>query len=396
MAKRKALIAGAGIGGLAAALCLARSNFDVVVLEQAAALEEVGAGLQISPNASAVLQRLGVLEALRSAALAPIATRARRARDGETLALLPLEDAERRWGAPYLLAHRADLQSALLAAVAREPCIALRLGSGVTDFFARSDAVTIALPGGAEASGDLLICADGGRSKLRDKVVGPDRAAPGPRRTAWRALVPAGAVGGDFVRPEAGLWLGPGGHVVHYPLRAGSVVNLVAVLDSGPVMAQPESAWSTPGDPAVLRQRLAGWAEPLQGLIAAAPDWRIWPLVALAPLPRWTTGRVALLGDAAHPMLPFLAQGAAQAIEDAAALGVALASTPGIDQGLRTYADARLARASRVQRESLAQGRIYHLSGPAALARDLVMRASGGRNLIARYDWLYRVSERSH
>ncbi len=391
MERRRALIAGAGIGGLSAALCLARADFEVSIFEQAPRLEEVGAGLQLSPNASVILRRLGVLERLRAAALEPRAIRVRRARDGHLLAVLPLEDAEWRWGAPYLLAHRADLQRALVAAVAAEPRVALRTGTAVTDFSASRDAVTIALEDGEAATGDLLICADGVRSRLRERLVGAARVVPSARRTAWRALVPAASVAPELLQPDSNLWLGPGAHVVHYPLRGGSVVNLVAVLDTAPKVAPREGAWSTPGDPAFLERRFAGWAAPLRDLIAAAPDWRIWPLVERAPLARWTQGRVALLGDAAHPMLPFLAQGAAQAIEDASALGDALSAAVDVERGLVAYETMRRARADRVQRQSHAQGTIYHLSGPAALARDLAMRAAGGRTLLARYDWLYRV-----
>jgi salicylate hydroxylase len=395
MERRRALIAGAGIGGLASSLCLVRAGFEVTLLEQADALQEVGAGLQISPNASVVLRRLGVLEHLRAAALAPRAIRARRGRDGDEIAVMPLEDAERRWGAPYLLAHRADLQQALLGAVAGEPRISLRTAAAVTDFSAPRDEVTVALSDGGAARGDFLICADGVRSKLRDKLLGAGRAEGSPRRTAWRALVPAASVAPEMLRPESNLWLGPGAHVVHYPLRGGTVVNIVVVLDTGPRDLPPEGAWSTPGDPAFLAERFSGWAEPLRDLIAAAPDWRIWPLVERASLACWTMGRVALLGDAAHPMLPFLAQGAAQAIEDSSALGEALSSSTNVEHGLHAYEAMRRARASRVQRESRTQGTIYHLSGPAALARDLAMRAVGGRSLLARYDWLYRVDERS-
>jgi salicylate hydroxylase len=394
--RRTALVAGAGIGGLSAALCLARAGFEVRLFEQAEKLEEVGAGLQISPNASAILRRLGVLERFRAAALEPRAIRVRRAIDGRVLAVMPLEDAEQRWGAPYLLAHRADLQRALLSAVAEEPGIVLRTSAAVTDFAPTHDAVTIALADGGTATGDLLVCADGVRSRLRDALAEPGRGAQDPRRTAWRTLVPVARVAPEMRRADSNLWLGPGAHVVHYPLRGGTVVNVVAVLDADPSVPPLADGWSTPGDSAVLARRFSASAETLRALIAAAPDWRIWPLVECPPLARWTTGRVALLGDAAHPMLPFLAQGAAQAIEDAAALGRALSSMSDIEEGLATYQAMRRARADRVQRESRTQGTIYHLAGPAALARDIAMRALGGRNLLARYEWLYRSNGLSY
>jgi salicylate hydroxylase len=392
--RRTALVAGAGIGGLSAALCLARAGFDVQIFEQAAELEEVGAGLQISPNASRILQRLGVLERLRDAALEPRAIRIRRANDGGVLATMPLGHAERHWGAPYLLAHRADLQKALLAAVAEVSTIALQAGAAVSDFSVSPEAVTIVLAGGGSARADLLICADGARSRLRDKVASPRRVENGACPVAWRTLVPAASVAPPMLSPEANLWLGAGFHIVHYPLRGATMVNVVAVLDADRNMPPPAETWSTPGDPAFLVSRCSRSAEPLLDLICAASDWRIWPLPEHGTLARWTLGRVALLGDAAHPMLPFLAQGAAQAIEDAAALGQVLAENDETEQALLSYRALRQARVERVQRNSKTQGLIYHLAGPAALARDLAMRALGGRALLARYDWLYRVSER--
>lgn len=190
-------------------------------------------------------------------------------------------------------------------------------------------------------------------------------------------------------REESSLWLGRRAHLVHYPLRGGSVVNVVAIVDEDFRAAQGVDFWSSPGDAAALEPRFAAWHASARALLAAASEWRKWPLFDRDPLPSWSAGRVALLGDAAHPMLPFLAQGAAQAIEDAAALGEALAQDRDIPRGLRAYQAARQARAARVQRESRRQGAIYHLGGPAAWARDSALRALGGANLLARYDWLY-------
>ncbi|WP_395664784.1 FAD-dependent monooxygenase [Methylocella sp.] len=386
-----ALIAGAGIGGLAAALRLAQAGWRVSLYDRAPVLAEVGAGLQLSPNATRVLRRLGALPALRGAALEPEAVRIRRARDGASLAVMPLGDAEARWGAPYLLAHRADLQRALLDAVATAEGVRLSTGVAVEGFEARPDGVLARLRKGESrfaAEGDCLVAADGSRSLLRGEMFGAGaQALAMSRRTAWRALVAADRAPAFALRPDASLWLGPRAHLVHYPLRGRSVVNVVAIV-AGDETPDVGPFWSNDADARELLRRFAGWSRPALELLEAASGWRKWRLHDRAPLPRWTSGRVALLGDAAHPVLPFLAQGAAQAIEDADALGDALEGAAPVETALEAYQTRRIARASRVQKESRAQERIYHLSGPAAALRDLGLGAFGAR-LLAKYEWLY-------
>jgi salicylate hydroxylase len=384
-----AVIAGAGIGGLCTSLFLARGGWRVSLYEKAKVLEEAGAGLQLSPNASAMLGRLGVIERLTPVALRPKAIRIRRARDGATLALMPLDEAERRWGAPYLVVHRADLQRALLESIAREPRITLQTGAALAGFASDENFVAIAIEQGGlrlEAMGDCLIGADGVRSFVRQRL-----GADGARfsgQTAWRATVDSTRVPPAMRREETTLWLGRKAHLVHYPLRGGAVINVVAIVDED---FRPGEAdfWSSPGDGSFLGARLSGWDEAARDLLRAAPDWRKWPLFDCHPITNWTAGRVALVGDAAHPMLPFLAQGAAQAIEDAGALGKFLTRGQNIETSLRAYQKARRPRAARVQRESRGQAKIYHLAGPAGLFRDLVLRALGQQKMLARYDWLY-------
>jgi salicylate hydroxylase len=384
-----AVIAGAGVGGLCAAIGLARRGWRISVFEKAKFLDEAGAGLQLSPNATAILQELGIIEHLVRFALRPKSILIRRARDGATLALLPLEDAERRWGAPYLLAHRADLQRALLDTAACQPGIILTSGAAVSGFVSSRHNISVSVSQGGRPStveGDCLIGADGVRSFVRHTLgLGGARFSG---KTAWRALVEAPRVPMAMRGEETTLWLGRGAHLVHYPLRGGSVINAVAIVDDD-FCAGEENFWSNLGDACVLETRFRGWDKAAQELLGAAPEWRKWPLFECGPLENWGCGRAALIGDAAHAMLPFLAQGAAQAIEDAGALAAALNQGEDIEANLRAYHTTRHARATRVQNESRMQGAIYHLSGPAALLRDTALRALSGAKMLARYDWLY-------
>jgi salicylate hydroxylase len=384
-----ALIAGAGIGGLTAALSLARAGWRVSLYEKAKVLEETGAGLQLSPNASAILRNLGVLGRLTPFALCPEAIRIRRARDGATLVVMPLATAEKRWGAPYLVVHRADLQRALLETVAREGGIKLQTGAAVAGFAPSEGGVAVAIAQGAvrlKVAGDCLIGADGLRSFVRQRLHGDALKFSG--RTAWRTTVEAGRVPTAMRRKETTLWLGRKAHLVHYPLRGGTIVNVVAIVDED-FHPDDEEFWSSYGEPSFLEARFARWDETARDLLRIAPEWKKWPLADRNPVASFVAERVALIGDAAHPMLPFLAQGAAQAIEDAGVLGEVLARGQNIEAGLLIYQEKRLPRASRVQKESRRQATIYHLGGPPAFLRDAALRALGPKKMLARYDWLY-------
>jgi salicylate hydroxylase len=333
------------------------------------------------------------LERLQCAALEPQAVVIRRARDGAVLAKLPLDDAEQRWGAPYLVAHRADLQQALLDAVAEFSAIELRLGVAVAGFASDGEQVAVGAKHGLISlrfDGAALIGADGLWSDVRHRLAlradEPPRAAG---RTAWRATIRSGDAPEECRAPQVNLWLGRRAHLVYYPLRGGTVINVVAIADDPSADGDSADFWNGSQDPALLRSAFASWHPTPRALLAASADWRTWPLFDREPHDHWSSGRVTLAGDAAHPMLPYLAQGAAQAIEDAAALESALSRQPDIAAAFQSYEAARSARAARLQTASRRQGKVYHLSGPAALGRDIVMRALGPQRLLARQDWIY-------
>jgi salicylate hydroxylase len=282
------LIAGAGIGGLTAALALAKTGIAVTVIERAPALRETGAGLQISPNASAVLRDLGVLEGFRAVAVAPRGIRVRAARTAAELSFLPLDKAEARWGAPYLVAHRADLQAVLAEAVLRHPGIALHFGVALAGFGATATGVSVTAKQGALTrafQADALIGADGVRSSVRAKLVQGTRDAPTQTgRVAWRALVPAAGLDRMVAGADTGLWLGRDAHLVHYPTRGGDLINVVAVIQEPPLDPATEDIWATPGDAAAIAARFSRWHPEARRLVAAAPSWLRWPLFDRAAL----------------------------------------------------------------------------------------------------------------
>jgi salicylate hydroxylase len=388
MRRMKVAIAGAGLGGLFAATALAQSGCEVVVCERAPALGEAGAGIQISPNGARLLARIGVLGEVAREGFAPQAATLRRGRDGAVLLRLPLgAQAEARWGAPFLQIHRADLLATLERA-ARAAGAEIRLGAGVVGAATHAHGAALTLDGGA-VEADVAIGADGLRSAVRDALFG----ARPPRFTgqaAWRGTVAADALPRDLVRPEATVWMGPGRHLVTYYVRAGALVNFVAVEERDVWAAE---SWSAPGDIAEVRAAFAGWHPAATGVLAAAGTCLLWGLFDHPPLPAWSKGRVGLLGDACHPMLPFMAQGAVQAFEDGAALARLLPGAEDVEAALRAYHSARFARASRVQAQARDNARLYHARSPLGrLARhapiSLGSRLAPGLAM-SRLDWLY-------
>jgi salicylate hydroxylase len=389
---RTILIAGAGIGGLTAALALARAGYRIVVVEQADALSDVGAGLQLSPNATRILQDLGVAERLAATAVVPEGLSIRSARSGTEIAYMPIGRAmEFRYGAPYWAVHRGDLQAALADAVSEQPDILLKLGTRLEDLAVHANGITAQLrdPRGiiTDERAPALIGADGLWSATRARL--GDKSKPVFRdRTAWRALVPASSVDADLRRPVTRLWLGQNAHLVHYPVRGGTLINVVAIVAD----RWNAPGWSTPGTRDELLRHFTRkrWAREARNLVEMPDTWVKWALFDRGDVSFPERGPATLIGDAAHPMLPFLAQGAAMAIEDAAVLARCLAS-PGSDpeSGMRRYEAIRRARVRRVQREARANSRTYHMSGAAGLIRNLAMQVMGGERLRARYDWIY-------
>jgi salicylate hydroxylase len=390
MRSRTLIIAGAGIGGLTAALALAEAGFRVVVLDQAVRLLETGAGLQLSPNAARVLLGLGLGERLKPFVATPQAIRVMAARSGRELLRITLETAELRYGAPYWVVHRGDLQTVLLAAVADHPDISLELGRKVDDFAIHPNGVTVHAPrrgAAAEEFGTALIGADGLWSSVRARL-GEDTPLRFAGCVAWRSTVPAEKVPSEFREPNIHLWLGRDSHLVHYPVRAERAINIVAIARD----PWQHPGWSAESEAAEVSARFAApdWSSRPRELLAVPERWTKWALYDRAPLKRWGRGPVTLLGDAAHPMLPFLAQGAAMAIEDAAVLTSCLGKPPAqLASAMRIYEAQRRPRTAKIQRAARLNASLYHLSGPPALLRDIALAAIGGGTFLLRYDWIY-------
>ncbi|GAB4067471.1 FAD-dependent monooxygenase [Ancylobacter sonchi] len=388
MSERDILVAGAGVGGLSAALALARAGFEVTILERAEALQEAGAGVQLAANATSCLARLGVLERVKARAVQPAFLRVMDARHGRLLAEATMgEAAEIGFGAPFLVIHRADLQAALAEAVLAEPRIRMLLRSTIEGFTEEDGRVRVVIRRGetpAIFDGAALIGADGLRSAVRAQLF--PHALPSFRhRAAWRAMAPVARLPAHLADAATRLWLGPGAHLVTYPVRGGKAVNLVAITPD----ERQAHGWSHEGEKGELAGHFRGWCADVQALLAAPGAWLRWALFDLDPLHAWGTGRVTLLGDAAHAMVPFLAQGAAQAIEDADVLAACLREGGDVAAALRRYEALRRPRTAQVQAAARGMDRVYHLSGPMAFARNLMIRAKGGAGVLERYRWIY-------
>jgi len=361
----------------------------VLVAEQRTEGGEIGAGLQLSPNASSILIGWGLGPALAASAVAPEALAIRRWGEARSYASMPF--GQRPDGAPFWVTLRADLHAALRDAAGRMAGVRIETGLALDRIRRDGDSLTATLARGfdrIEVETDCLIGADGQRSMAR-RLLGDARDLDPPGWEAWRSLIPTEAAPEVFRRPAVNLWLGRDAHAVHYPVAAGRLVNLVVI---GRSRADAEG-WSRAGDAAAL-PGAAGAAQPLRDLIGAAPGWAVWTLRDRSPSTILAKGAAALVGDAAHPVLPFMAQGAAMAIEDAAVLAHALPSpenfkAPAIEAGLAAYARAREARIHAVFKAGRANAFAYHLGGPMAWLRDARIAQLGPEGMRRRYSWLY-------
>jgi len=383
------IIAGAGIGGLTAALSLHAEGHDVIVMDKAKALREVGAGLQLSPNACAVLDSLGVLSELEPSAYAPDNLRIWSGASGRQLATVRLGSfLKERHGHPFWQIHRADLQRVLLQKAQNSKGITLRLGSEVVDLtptpydhltcIFQDDLVT------GNQNCKALIGADGVWSKVRRLVPGHENAHYSGQ-VAYRTTLPIDSVPKRWLG-DAGLWLNEDSHLVHYPVRGGRLLNVVALARE----AWQDETWSAKADKEALLHLFKDWPTEVRNLLRISDNWLKWALCSVKADGPWCHGHVALLGDAAHAMLPFMAQGAAMAIEDAAILATHLpADVRNIPAALRAFERERKSRVAHVQNISFGNARTFHYSGAMAFARDTVLRLSKPTRLAARYDDIY-------
>lgn len=386
----RVLIAGAGIGGLTAALAALRLGHEVEVYEQASELKEVGAGVQLSANGTRVLYALGVGEELKSLSCEASGKEIRLWNTGETWKLFDLGKVSiERYGFPYFTVYRPDLLDVLARAVRRLKADAIHLGRKCVGFTQTDGEVRLDLEEGTTATGDALIGADGVHSPIRQTLFGADK----PQFSgiiAWRGIIPMERLPARMERRVGVNWVGPGGHVVHYPLRGGAVLNFVGALERTDWQIE---SWSARGTTEELAADYRGWHEDIQTLIRNIPVPHKWALMVRPPMPRWTVGRVTLLGDACHSMVPFLAQGAVMAMEDGLILARALTELDGdVASRLAHYEEARRERTRRAVEGSADNIARFHnraLADPVG-ARQYVEREWAGHNVASRYEWLFR------
>jgi len=380
------LVSGGGIGGLAAAMVLAQDGHRVILFEQAASFGEIGAGIQLGPNIFRMFDYLGLTEAINRVAFFPTGLGMNDVRTGEKVVRVPLGDLARAtYGFPYGVIYRADLHQVFLNACRAQPNVTLRTSAKVESFEQSADGVTVRLEGGETVEGCALVGADGMWSRIREAVVGDGK----PRvsgHIAYRAVLKREDVPAHLWSDDVTLWGGEKTHLVHYPLRRGELFNLVAVFHSN----KYDEGWNTFGDTAELNERFAEACPQVKELLAKIETWKMWVLCDREPVKNWTDGRVTLLGDAAHPMLQYLAQGAGQAIEDAVVLREALRHTRGdLPRAFQKYQQTRYLRTGRVQLTARFYGDIYHAAGVQRELRNQMFQSGTESAGFAGLKWMY-------
>ncbi len=380
------LVAGGGIGGLVAAYALSLKGFPVRVLEQADGFREIGAGIQLGPNIFMALDKIGLKDAILADAWVPPHQEMRDALTGKLITEVPLnEEFIARFKQPYAVTHRHDIHATFLKACQGSSLITLETDREVVDFEDDGQAVTVILKNGERISGRALIGCDGLWSKIRSKVVGDGK----PRvsgHIAYRAVLKKEDVPADLWQPGVILWAGPRTHFVHYPLRRGELYNLVAVFHSD----HYAEGWDSEGDKQLLFDHFKGQRPEVLRMLERIETWRYWVLCDREPIKNWSKGRVTLLGDAAHPMLQYLAQGACQATEDAVWLAEKVAEQPdNLPAAFEAYQQQRYLRTARVQIMARVYGEFYHARGPAAELRDMMLSARTPSQSMDGVAWLY-------
>ncbi len=380
------LISGGGIGGLVTAYALARQGFPVRVFEQASEFREVGAGIQLGPNVFRALEKIGLKEEVLADAHRPPAQEMRDALTGKLITRIPLDDLFlQRFGQPYAVTHRADIHGTFLKACAGSNLITLETSRRVDAYEDHGDRVSVTLNTGETATGRALIGCDGMWSTIRERIVGDGK----PRvsgHIAYRAVLKREDVPEDLWRPDVVLWAGPRTHFVHYPLRRGELYNLVAVFHSD----HYEEGWDAEGSKDLLWKHFKGERPEVLRMLERIETWRMWVLCDREPVKHWSQGRVTLLGDAAHPMLQYLAQGACMATEDAVTLAEKVAATPDdLPAAFQAYTQARYLRTGRVQIMARVYGEFYHARGVTAELRDMALGGRTPRQSLDGIAWLY-------
>lgn len=387
MNRRKIIISGGGIAGLTAALCMANAGNRVSVYERTSALQPIGAGIQISPNAFHVLKELGLGEKIIEAGTAPNAILMMNALNGKQLSRIPLGfDIHDIYGAPYIVIHRADLQKILFEACEKHHDISVSFGTEIIDAALHDNGATVLINSDLETSEetcDVLIGADGIHSRLRQDVLELPMAKY-TGKIAWRALVPANQVKMHQAMDNTIGWLGPKAHGVTYPVQNGNYLNIVVVTqEADQSTAQAISRTD-------LLQGFSHWCDEFKTLLELEENWTGWPIYETRDISRMVYRNVALIGDAAHAMVPFAAQGAAQAIEDATVLADCLTKIDTVEEALKAFEAKRLSRVRLVTKTARKNGRIYHLTGIPAFLRNIGMMKIPGDRLLRKLDWIYR------